>query len=329
MSFNTMLDATSVKVAKTKALERMMAALPMIGPTTRAKPGPGQGTQRKPQARAAVGVGGWIECHEASGLVAIHDPRLFRVGHEAFCGELVKVAVERHQATRAEICLRSSLCRLEFEPGRFDQRELADRATAAVRAATPSVRDGSGSPRNPRGSWTTLTAFATPAGASVWETREEQPGQVIFFNRAFEASAVVHDALDAPAGAIRLSDLALAGGSLMLAAAGLVLPGIPSLPFLVLTGHYAVRLSPTLRRFLTRQPWFAPLVAEVERLECLRGLDRRSILKLAGIAALAVAVFLIIHPPLPVVLALEFGLMAFLCYRKMGRSGPVALGLAA
>jgi uncharacterized membrane protein YbaN (DUF454 family) len=329
MSLSAMRKATAVGVAETMASDRTMVGVPMIVSTAATEPRTGQGPQGKSQARVEFGMVGWIECHDQSGVVVIHDPRLFRPGQEPFCDELVKVAVERHQAILAEICLASSLCRLGFEPGRFDQTELANRVTAAVRAATPAVRHGSQAPRNPRQSWTTLTAFATDAGASIWERHEDQPGLVTLFNRAFESATAAIDEPEAPAGSMRLVDLASAGGCLLLAVAGIIVPGIPTLPFLALTGHFAVRLSPRLRRFLMREPWFAALLTESEGLECLRRLDRQAILKLVAITVLAVAAFLIIHPPLPVVLGLELGLMALVYFRKHGQPDPIELRLAA
>src|SRR5262249_1931989 len=77
-------------------------------------------------------VGPWIGCCEQSGVIEIHDPRLLRRGHEAFCLALVEAAVARFGAYRAEVSLATSTCRLEFGPGRFDRTEMARRAALAV-----------------------------------------------------------------------------------------------------------------------------------------------------------------------------------------------------
>ncbi len=94
----------------------------------------------------------------------------------------------------------------------------------------------------------------------------------------------------------------MAGGSFVLAIGGVILPGVPTLPFVIMTGRYAVRVSPRIERLLTRQPWCAALLAEAET---SRGpdFDWRSLAKTIGPAALFVAAILILHPPLPVVLA--------------------------
>jgi uncharacterized membrane protein YbaN (DUF454 family) len=330
MSISTMLEGTGIGAAESMALVPELDGLPDFVAAPVAAPG----TSRRPAgsalARLELGPGRCINCHQGTGVVEIHDTRLFRPGREAFCGELVKAAVERHQVICAEICLTSSICRLEFEPGRFDQRELVDRVAAALSAATPAVRRGwSGASHNPGGSWTTLTAFATDAGASVWETREDRSGQVIVSHRAFETRAAADQAREVPTGSPRVIDLVMAGGSLVLALGGVIVPGIPSLPFLVLTGHYAIRLSPRLRRFLARQPWFIALTREADRLGCQPRLDLRTLLKLAAITVLAAAAFLILHPPLPLVLGLELGLMSLYGLRKLAPEHLSQVGLAA
>ena len=60
-------------------------------------------------------------------------------------------------------------------------------------------------------------------------------------------------------------------------------------------------------------------------------LNRRSIVRMLVITAFAAPDLLIVHPPLPVVLALEIRVMAIVCIRAMGRPGgrQVALGIAA
>ena len=132
--------------------------------------------------------------------------------------------------------------------------------------------------------------------------------------------------IDAPKRSGRLVDLAMAGGSFALAIGGVILPGVPTLPFVIMTGRYAVRVSPRIERLLTRQPWCAAMLAEAET-SAGPGFDWRSLAKTIGPAVLFVAAFLILHPPLPVVLALELGLMAYMAWREMGKPGLSELGL--
>jgi uncharacterized membrane protein YbaN (DUF454 family) len=112
----------------------------------------------------------------------------------------------------------------------------------------------------------------------------------------------------------------MAGGSLVLAVGGAILPGIPTLPFLIMTGRHAVRVSPRIERLLLRHPWCAALLAEAGDRPGA-ALDWHSLSRTIGPALLFAAAILILHPPLPVVLAIELGLMAFLAWRETERSG--------
>jgi uncharacterized membrane protein YbaN (DUF454 family) len=258
--------------------------------------------QRGPNA-----AGPSIECCEEAGVIDIHDPRLFRPGHEAFCQALVEAAIERLGVSRAEVRLEFSTCRLEFEPGRFDRTDLARRLAEAVRAATPAVRNGSGNQKEAGAGWTILSAVATDDGTLLSATGEDSP----------ETHVSAEFLITAPAGSGRLTDLAMAAGSFALAVGGFILPGIPTLPFLIMTGRYAVRVSPAIERLLLGQPWCAALLAQAEAHDGPM-LDWRSLTKMIGLSALFATVFLILNPPSPVVIGLELGLMAFLGWRELG-----------
>jgi uncharacterized membrane protein YbaN (DUF454 family) len=97
------------------------------------------------------------------------------------------------------------------------------------------------------------------------------------------------------------------------------LPGIPTLPFLILSGRYAARVSPGIERLLMGQSWCAALLTKVE-IPSGPTLDWRSHLRMIGLAMLFTAGSLIVHPPLPIVLGLEFGLVVFLVWRELDRS---------
>lgn len=241
------------------------------------------------------GDGPWIACDESAGVVEIHDARLFRRGQEAFCRSLVEAAVSRFGATRARVGLAASTCRLEFGSGRLDRAELARRVEAAIRAATPAVRPADGGRAD---------GVALPLGD------DPEPAEI-------EA--------EAPDGRHRLVHLARAGGSLTMAAAAIVLPGLPTLPFLIMTGRHAALASPRIERLLRRHPWSAALLAE----DATAGpaFDWASLAKMLGLAALLAAMIWLLHPPLPVVLALELGLMAVLGLFEWLRSAPAELGL--
>jgi uncharacterized membrane protein YbaN (DUF454 family) len=217
------------------------------------------------------------------------------------------------------------VCRLEFGPGEFDRPEMARRFAAAVTAATPAIRDRDRPHRDPQESWTTLTASAMGTEISIRHTRGDRPERAALRN----TPAPARHAINASTGSPRPLDLALAGGSLMMALAGFILPGMPSPPFLLLTARHATRLSPKIDRLLRRRPWSAALLSRLEASESLVRLDLRSVLNMLPITALAAAVILLVHPPLPVMIGLEMGMMALVCFNATGPREAEETALAA
>jgi uncharacterized protein len=319
MSLDSSLQDAASDSLNLLSMDSQDPELRSIVPMTVASKGPRRKSAERGADQSPMDVAPWVSCCERSGVVEIHDRRLLRAGHEAFCRALLEAAVVDFEASRAEIDLESASCRLEFGPGLFDRAELAGRAAAAIRAATPAVREGLGGRDVAPDSWTVLTAFACDGGASVQEWRPDAPGDPI---------CVPFPGEDATRSR-RLVNLAMAGGSFVLAIGGIILPGIPTLPFVIMTGRYAVRLSPRIERLLKSQPWCAATLAEADA-ACGPNIDWRSLSRMIGMGACFVTAFLILHPPLPVVLALELGLMAYFAWREMGnKPGRLDFGHAA
>jgi uncharacterized membrane protein YbaN (DUF454 family) len=325
MSFGTLFEETSLGVAASAAFS---AVVPDVASAVGAVARAGPRSEVSADDRVVEGADVWVDCHERSGVVSIHDPRLFRPGREAFCRALADLAIGRCQVRRVEICLTSSVCRLEFQPGEFGRAELACRVAEAVSAASPVIRDRAGATRDPRATWTTLTEFATDAWMPNWETHEDRSGPAVLC----DAPTPTNQPATALKGSSRLADLVLTGGSLTMAVAGAILPGIPALPFLMLGVRHAVRLSPNIHHFLRRRTWLAPIFSDAEASGNLLQLDRRSLMWMLPIIVVATVVLLIVHPPWPVVIALEIGVMALVCLRgaieQLG-DREVALGLPA
>ena len=107
-----------------------------------------------------------------------------------------------------------------------------------------------------------------------------------------------------------LVDLLLAGGTFAVAIAGFIVPGVPTAPFLLLSQHYLHRATPETYGRLCRLPVVGLLARKADRGGPLWE-DRRTMWVSLGWSALTAAAFLIIHPPLPVALAMELGLFAF------------------
>lgn len=64
---------------------------------------------------------------------------------------------------------------------------------------------------------------------------------------------------------VRAAWLMAAWLALALAVAGVVLPGLPTVPFVLLASWCAVRGSPRLHRWLVGHPRFGPMILEWER----------------------------------------------------------------
>lgn len=108
----------------------------------------------------------------------------------------------------------------------------------------------------------------------------------------------------------RLVDLLLAGGTFTVAVAGVIVPGVPTAPFLLLSHHYLHRAAPETYGRLCHLPGVGWLIRKADRAE-RSWKDRGALWKSLAWSALSAAVFLVVHPPLPVALAIEFGLAAF------------------
>ena len=127
----------------------------------------------------------------------------------------------------------------------------------------------------------------------------------------------------------RLRYLALAGGSFTLTLVGLVVPGIPTVPFLLGTSYYLARSSPRLNDRLRRTVLFGPILVEWERYQ---GLSRASKAKLIGLTAAIVVVTLAVgasSSPAVVAVILVIALFSAAGISRLpGLPGevPVALG---
>jgi uncharacterized protein len=94
----------------------------------------------------------------------------------------------------------------------------------------------------------------------------------------------------------RLYYLAMAGGSFVLTLVGLIVPGIPTVPFLLATSYYLVRSSPRLSRLLSRSWFFGPILTDLSKRGGLRPINK---IKLIGLTlALGTVTLVLIGPPL-------------------------------
>lgn len=106
-------------------------------------------------------------------------------------------------------------------------------------------------------------------------------------------------AIEVATGYRRLKYLALAGGSFAMTLIGLVVPGIPTVPFLLATSYYLARSSPRLNDRLRHTALFGPILVEWEE---HRALSIPSKAKLVGLTTAIVLVTVALSATAPVVL---------------------------
>ncbi|MGO9601107.1 MAG: DUF454 family protein [Isosphaeraceae bacterium] len=117
-------------------------------------------------------------------------------------------------------------------------------------------------------------------------------------------SGVVPAAADAPVIAAtawkRLRYKAMAGGAFTLTLVGLVVPGVPTVPFLLATSYYLARSSPRLNERLRRTAFFGPILQEWEGHGALSLASKG---KLIGVTATIVVVTVVLAPLTPLALS--------------------------
>jgi uncharacterized membrane protein YbaN (DUF454 family) len=92
----------------------------------------------------------------------------------------------------------------------------------------------------------------------------------------------------------------MAGGAFTLTLVGLVVPGIPTVPFLLATSYYLARSSPRLNERLRRTAFFGPILQEWEGHAAL-SLSSKG--KLIGLTATIVIVTVVLAPLTPLALS--------------------------
>ncbi|QDT35427.1 YbaN family protein [Thalassoglobus polymorphus] len=88
----------------------------------------------------------------------------------------------------------------------------------------------------------------------------------------------------------RLAYLAVSGVFFLFAVIGILLPGIPTTPFLLVTSYFLVRCSPKLNEKLLNSKYFGPILNDWQT----RGVVRRDV-KVQAIAAVVIAVSLSLY----------------------------------
>ena len=105
----------------------------------------------------------------------------------------------------------------------------------------------------------------------------------------------------------RIWYITLGCGSFALACVGLVVPGVPTVPFVLLTSYYFVRSSPTLHGMLLRSRLFGDILRDWEK---WGGMRRTAKLKAIGFTVAVCTVTLLLATPPVAVVLLVFAIAA-------------------
>ncbi len=128
-----------------------------------------------------------------------------------------------------------------------------------------------------------------------------------------EPAGPVADGAEEPGvarGLKRVWYLALAGGSFGMTLVGFLVPGIPTVPFLLATSYYLARSSPRLNRLLRRSWFFGPILEDYQTYGGLRPISR---IKLIGLTlTLGLVMLVLIGPPFLVLVAMVGAITASL-----------------
>jgi uncharacterized membrane protein YbaN (DUF454 family) len=119
-------------------------------------------------------------------------------------------------------------------------------------------------------------------------------------------------------GPMRLLYLALAGGMFLLTVVGLIVPGIPTVPFLLATSYFLARSSRWLDEKLRESIFFGSIVTEWERHRALGPQSKAKLMALSG-AIVLIAIILSPLSPLGIIALVVVSLLSAIgVYRLPG-----------
>jgi len=247
-----------------------------------------------------AGDGRQIEIDEDARAIRVRDPRIINTEERAFCRRLLEAAARQPGVSKAEVDLRSASCLVEFGSGPANSLEMADVFAGCVGEAAAGSPSAAGTPAwRPDPRWLTLTAYPVSGDMLLGPTK---PGLAQAGNTVIEVAT----------GARRVIYLALAGGAFAMTLVGLIIPGIPTVPFLLATSYCLARSSRRLDALLRRSTFFGPIVVDWEQ---QGGLSRLSKGKLIGLTAAVALVTIVVSPLSSVVIGLVLLVSSLGIYR--------------
>lgn len=188
----------------------------------------------------------------SDGCLAVADARVFCNSRPQLAEALLQQLQQLPQVSFASLNLSQGFCRIGWQSD-LTAKQAADGFIAALRMALLQERGGKQQSR-----------FG-------WFRRRRQP-------LVFRAALSEHSQADVPSiltGPKRLLYLAAGGGSVLMTIVGVIVPGIPTVPFLLASSYFLARSSPRAHALLEATPLFGDMVREWDAHQALSRTSKR------------------------------------------------------
>lgn len=211
----------------------------------------------------------------SDGCLAVADARVFCNARPQLAEALLQQLQQQPQVAFASLDLSRGACRIGWQPD-LTAKQAADGFIAALRIA---LRQERGEKQQPQSGWLSRRRLRpTPA-----ERPASSPGS--------EPTLVT--------GPRRLLYLAAGGGSVLMTIVGVIVPGIPTVPFLLSSSYFLARSSPRAHALLEATPLFGDMVREWDAHQALSRTSKR---RLAVFTLVIITVTVVLAGPSPLVL---------------------------
>lgn len=211
----------------------------------------------------------------SDGHLSVADPRVFCNGRPRLADALLRELQQLPEVAAACLDLSRGACRVDWQEAGLTANEAADTFIAALRRALQEERGRSGPGWFKRRS----------------RQRQRQPAAP---GRPADAEPVL------VRGPRRLLYLAAGAGSVVMTIVGVIVPGIPTVPFLLSSSYFLARSSPRAHALLEATPLFGDMVREWDAHQALSRTSKR---RLAVFTLVIIAFTVVLAGPSLLVLA--------------------------
>ncbi len=217
-----------------------------------------------------------------AGCLAVTDARVLCNGRQRLAEELLRQLQRLPGVVSACLDLTAGRCQVCWTDAGLTSQRAADAFVAALQAALLAERSGAPARHHRR---------RLRPGAALVPVRE--PGST--------------EGPDLVRGPKRLLYLAAGAGSVVMTVVGVIVPGIPTVPFLLASSYFLARSSPRAHALLEATPLFGDMVREWDAHQALSRSSKRKLaiftlviivltVSLAQASPLAIAVVAVVAP---------------------------------